>query len=124
MAEPAAEQGGTTSRVIATEDRVVVQITLRNPEKLNALTAEMWVNLRHEFQSLTERRDIRCVIVMGAGTDAFAAGADISEFEALRNTRDQVEQHRDDTVPGDLDAIARATFRSSPLSAGHGSVAV
>ena len=41
MAEPAAEQGGTTPRVIVTEDRGVVQITLRNPEKLNALTAEM-----------------------------------------------------------------------------------
>jgi len=96
MAEPAAEQGGTTPRVIATEDRGVVQIMLRNPEKLNALTTKMWVNLRREFQSLTKRRDIRCVVVMGAGTDAFAAGADISEFEALRNTRDQVEQYRDD----------------------------
>ncbi len=106
MAEPAAEQGGTTPRVIATEDRGVVQIMLRNPEKLNALTTEIWVNLRREFQSLTERRDIRCVVVMGAGTDAFAAGADISEFEALRNTRDQVEQYREETVPADLDAIA------------------
>lgn len=106
MAEPSAEQGGTTPRVIATEDRGVVQITLRNPEKLNALTAEILVNLRREFQSLTERRDIRCVVVMGAGTDAFAAGADISEFEALRNTNDQVEQYHEETVPADLDAIA------------------
>jgi enoyl-CoA hydratase/carnithine racemase len=105
MAEPAAEQGGTTSRVITTEDRGVVQITLRYPGKLNASTAEMWVNFRGEFQSLTERRDIRCVIVTGAGTDAFAA-ADISEFEALRNTRDQVEQYHDEMVPGDLDAVA------------------
>ncbi len=106
MAEPAAEQGGTTPRVIATEDCGVVQITLRNPGRLNALTAEIWVNLRREFQSLTERRDIRSVVVMRAGTDAFAAGADISEFEALRNTPDQVEQYHEETVPADLDAIA------------------
>ena len=106
MAEPAAEKDGAAPRVIATEDRAVLQITLCNPGKLNALTAEMWVSLRREFQSLIERRDIRCVVVTGAGTDAFAAGADISEFEALRNTPDQVERYHEETVPAALDAIA------------------
>lgn len=106
MGKAGPEQGGPSARVVTTEDRGVAHFTLCNPGKLNALTAAMWVNLKRAFQSLIERRDIRCVVVTGAGTDAFAAGADISEFETLRNTPAQVEQYHEETVPAALDAIA------------------
>ncbi len=42
--------------VIATEDRGVVQITLCNPGKLNALTAEMWVRPKARI-SVVESND-------------------------------------------------------------------
>jgi enoyl-CoA hydratase len=92
--------------VFIAEDRGVVRLTLSNPGKLNALTAAMWIELAHAFNTFSLRNDLRCIVVSGAGTEAFAAGADISEFETVRNTPAQVEQYHENIVPAALDAIA------------------
>lgn len=108
MGEVVANDGDASTRscVTATQDGGLMQITISNPGKLNALTEGMWCDLKHEFLSLSLRRDIRCIVVTGAGTEAFAAGADISEFDALRSTPDQVELYHEETVPAALDAMA------------------
>lgn len=71
-------------------DGAIATVTINNPEKRNALTFAAWERLRDVIVELEADNDLRCVLVMGAG-DHFAAGADISEFPALRMNSDQAE---------------------------------
>ena len=70
--------------LIEREDGIVT-LTLNRPERLNALTWAMWAGVRDAFAALESDDDVRCVILRGAGEKAFAPGADIAEFAALRS---------------------------------------
>lgn len=61
-------------------------LTLNQPEKRNALSLVMWENLPAVMAHFTADPNVRVVIVRGAGDKAFSAGADISEFAAVRAT--------------------------------------
>ena len=69
----------------------IVTVVLNRPEKLNALTKPMWKRLGEVFTELSASEKVRCVVIRGAGTKAFAPGNDISEFA---NERSNVEQAR------------------------------
>ena len=68
----------------ATSDIILVDIseniatvTLNRPEKLNALSGEMMQGLVPVIEGLAEEKDVRCVVVTGAGR-GFCAGGDIA----------------------------------------------
>jgi enoyl-CoA hydratase/carnithine racemase len=65
-------------------DGPIATVTLCNPERLNALTKAMWVGLGEAIRALAADDGLRCVVLHGAGEQAFAAGADISEFATER----------------------------------------
>lgn len=71
-----------------TEDGVAV-VAIVNVRARNALTLRMWSDLEKVFSDLSRDPSLRTVILRGAGTAAFAAGADISEFPDLRLTSSQ-----------------------------------
>ena len=54
-------------------------VTLHNPAKLNAVNAAMWRGLSAAMAQIAGDDSVRCVIVRGAGDEAFAAGGDIEE---------------------------------------------
>jgi enoyl-CoA hydratase len=58
------------------EDGVVL-LTLALPDKRNAMTAELTAEWAETVASLRGDRDVRCVVVTGAGK-AFCAGGDVS----------------------------------------------
>jgi enoyl-CoA hydratase len=58
-------------------------ITINRPDKLNALNKTVFNELDHLLTEIEEKDEIRAVIITGAGTKAFVAGADISEFSGL-----------------------------------------
>jgi len=60
-----------------------VRVTVNRPEKLNALNAQVIAELERCFQTLREDREVRAVILTGAGEKAFVAGADIGEIASL-----------------------------------------
>ena len=60
-------------------------LVLNRPERRNALNAAMWAAIPPLMKSLDDSPDVRVIAVRGAGVEAFAAGADISEFGAARN---------------------------------------
>lgn len=62
----------------------IATITIDNPRRMNALTAAMWGALPGLLAKVGADRNVRVVILRGAGTDAFCAGADISEFDTAR----------------------------------------
>jgi enoyl-CoA hydratase len=74
------------------QDGALATIRLNRPDKRNALTLAMWRDLELAFRLLEQGRGLRCIVVRGAGGN-FAAGADLSEFPALRATADQAEAY-------------------------------
>jgi enoyl-CoA hydratase/carnithine racemase len=54
-------------------------ITLDRPERLNALTFEVYAQLRDLFAELAHRTDVRVVTITGAGR-AFCSGGDVHEI--------------------------------------------
>jgi 2-(1,2-epoxy-1,2-dihydrophenyl)acetyl-CoA isomerase len=59
-------------------DGAVATLTLFRPEALNALTIPLKVALLEALQGLADRRDVRVLILTGAGR-AFCAGQDLAE---------------------------------------------
>lgn len=55
----------------------IATITLNRPEKLNAYTAQMGVEIHQAFGELDQNDDVRVIVVTGQGR-AFCAGADLS----------------------------------------------
>jgi len=66
-------------------DGSVALLTLNRPSVLNALNAELLQELSHALDGLEHNDAVRAVIITGAGSKAFAAGADIGELNALAN---------------------------------------
>lgn len=62
---------------VAEHGRHVVVVTIDNPPRLNAMTRAMMADLARLWDEL-ERAACRCIVLTGAGTRAFCAGADIS----------------------------------------------
>jgi len=70
-------------------------IVLERPEKRNAMSRLMSLQLLRAFEDLHQQRNVRAVVLTGAG-EAFCAGADIAEIHATYGTDDVLEQwHRD-----------------------------
>jgi len=83
------------------EDTVLVQdrggavatVVLNRPEKLNALSRPMWRRLADVFLELSADEGLRCIVIRGAGTKAFAPGNDISEFATERSNVEQAKAY-------------------------------
>ena len=64
-------------------------VTFDRPHVRNAFDLSMWRGLQSTMEALSRDDDLRCVLLRGAGEQAFSAGADISAFAAERGTREQ-----------------------------------
>ena len=62
---------------------VIGRVFLNQPEKRNALSQSMWQAIPAVCEAIEADPSIRVVIVSGSGSQAFSAGADISEFETI-----------------------------------------
>jgi len=57
----------------------VASITLNRPERLNALTFEVYRELTDTFAALRKEKDVRVVVIKGAGR-AFCSGGDVHDI--------------------------------------------
>ena len=64
------------------EDRIFI-ITVNRPDKMNALNRDVIGELDVALDEIYNNKDISAGIITGAGSKAFVAGADISEFLGL-----------------------------------------
>ena len=62
-------------------------ITLNRPERLNALTFEIYRELTDTFLALRDEQDVRAVVITGAGR-AFCSGGDVNDIIAQLFKRD------------------------------------
>ena len=66
------------------EDRGAIRlVTLNRPDKLNALNRDTLQELHTAFEHIARDDAVRVVVLTGAGSKAFVAGADIAEMNGL-----------------------------------------
>jgi len=68
-------------------------IVFNQPAKKNAINDAMWRGIPEAMARFDADREVRCVAFRGAGTEAFASGADISEFAKIRVERAAVSHY-------------------------------
>jgi enoyl-CoA hydratase len=61
----------------------VAVVTMNRPAALNAFDTDQLRRMLDRFAAIRADRDVRCVVLTGAGDRAFAAGADIKEMANL-----------------------------------------
>ncbi len=81
-------------------------LRLDNPERLNAISIDMWRGLADSMAAFADDRSVRCVVITGCGDKAFASGADISEFESQRSDPQGVAAYEDMATEA-LNVVAR-----------------
>ena len=91
--------------ILVERDGVVATVALSHPGKLNALTVSMWRDLARAMDALSADDALRCVVLRGAGGEAFAAGADIAEFASARDDAEQGRRYHREYVHGALKAV-------------------
>ncbi len=79
---------------VMSEGRLLVEkrgatgwLVFDNPAKRNALNAAMWRGIPEALAQFESDPGVRCVVLRGSGTQAFTAGADISDFDNIRAQR-------------------------------------
>ena len=70
--------------ILLERDPPLATITLNRPQQRNAISYDMWGELSQLLCQLDYDRNCRAVVITGAGTEAFSAGADIKDFEEYR----------------------------------------
>jgi enoyl-CoA hydratase/carnithine racemase len=68
-----------TGHLIVTDEDATRVITLRRPEKKNAITQEMYRAMSDAIDKAQHNPDIRCIIITG-GSGVFTAGNDLEDF--------------------------------------------
>jgi enoyl-CoA hydratase len=69
--------------LLASLENGIYTITINRPDKLNALNKDVFTDLNTALDEIESNQEIKSVIITGAGSKAFVAGADITEFNAL-----------------------------------------
>lgn len=107
----------SAGRLVVEKRGAVGWIVFDSPARRNAINGAMWRAIPPAMKQFDADPDVRCVVFRGAGTEAFAAGADISEFEKIRADRDAVAAY-----DGLLDQVLHAIqgSRKPSLAMIHG----
>jgi len=90
----------------------IATLTLNRPDKRNAMNSALLDGLRARFDELEDDRDVRAIVVRGAGT-AFCSGMDLNEL-----SRRQTEADPETGVTAVLQRIERS--RHPTIAMVHG----
>jgi enoyl-CoA hydratase/carnithine racemase len=99
----------------------VATITLNRPERLNALTFEVYTELRDTFRALDTEPGVRAVVITGAGR-AFCTGGDVENIIGALFSRDAEGLLEFTRLTGDL-ILSIRQCRRPVVAALNGTVA-
>ncbi|MGE5501043.1 MAG: crotonase/enoyl-CoA hydratase family protein [Ignavibacteriales bacterium] len=91
----------------------IATITLNRPDRMNAFTSTMMLDLIAAFDETDADDDVKVVIVTGAGDRAFCAGADLGSGGSTFDYASRGEAAREEAKVGDVyrDGGGRVTLR-------------
>src|SRR5215218_9176736 len=77
-----------TTLLLERSNEGFLTVTLNRPESRNSINTQMGRELRDIFVPLVfEAKDVRCIIVTGAGDKAFCAGGDLKERDGMTDAQ-------------------------------------
>jgi len=91
-------------------------LTFNRPQQRNALTFAMYEGLAEVCGRLAHTREIKALVITGAGDKAFAAGTDIAQFQSFKDGDDGIAYER--KMDRILDTIERCAVPT--IAAVHG----
>jgi enoyl-CoA hydratase/carnithine racemase len=83
----------STDKIITEKSDGIGRFIFNQPDKHNAISFAMWQGISQAMEDFAADDDLRVVVLSGAGTKAFSAGADISQFAEKRASRDGVDEY-------------------------------
>lgn len=78
-----------SDKMIAEKDGAIGWLVFNNPARHNACTLGMWAAVPRIMEQFMADDEVRLIVLRGAGDRAFVSGADISEFENVRNSKEE-----------------------------------
>jgi len=80
---PRLSEGKTYQDIIVKKEEVIGWITLNRPHRLNTMTIDMMSEFVSALSDFESDKEVKCVVVTGAGDKAFSAGADVTSFTGV-----------------------------------------
>ncbi|WP_116810308.1 enoyl-CoA hydratase [Steroidobacter cummioxidans] len=98
-------------KLVYEKREAIAQISFDNPSAHNALTHQMWCDLRDVCREIAQDSSVRVVTFRGVGGKAFISGTDISGFVGFTSGRDGIayERHIDECMAA-VDALPVTTI--------------
>lgn len=84
----------TDKPIEVVKDGPVATLILNRPDKRNALSEGMWLEIADQALALGSDPSIRVLVVRGVDETAFSAGADIGEFDRVHQSPKTAEAYR------------------------------
>ena len=79
----------------------IITVILNRPDKLNAFTKDMWALFGVTIRQLNDDDTVRCIVLRGAGEQAFSPGNDIFETACDQSSDPcRQDQHSIAEMPG------------------------
>ncbi len=95
---------GEEKPILVQRKGAVTTVVINRPAQRNAFNFAMYHEIHRLAVDLEADRSVRVVVFRGAGTEAFAAGADIGEFETHRSSSAQARRYAT-AFEGAMDAV-------------------
>ena len=92
-----------SDHILVQHDGPVATVVFNRPKMRNAISLAMWMEIASLTEALAKDDAVRAIVYRGAGTEAFASGADISEFE---------QQRKDLETAANYNAQTEAAYRT------------
>src|SRR5262245_17028355 len=73
--------------ILVEQDGYVATVIFNRPKSRNAISLAMWSEIAPITDRLAKDDGVRAILFRGAGTEAFASGADIKEFQENRKDK-------------------------------------
>jgi enoyl-CoA hydratase/carnithine racemase len=94
--------------ILVEQSGPIATVVFNRPRTRNAISLAMWAELAQVTEGLVDDDSVRAIVYRGAGTEAFASGADIKEFPESRKDVETAQRYNATT------AQAYAAVRECP----------
>lgn len=94
--------------LVVRQEAAIATVVFNRPRVRNAISLAMWGEIARVTERLAKDDTVRAIVYRGAGTEAFASGADISEFADHRKDTETALRYNATT------AAAYAAVRDCP----------
>ena len=84
-----------TDKMLSRKEDGVGYLIFNNPERHNAVSLEMWEAATAILADFAADKNVRVVVLTGAGGKAFVSGADISKFESERASKEAIDRYNE-----------------------------